>query len=108
MWKDGALNEDNTGRIERGERVGRKNIQLLTDVEPTDGFTVLPIARIMRSGSGKFVPDPHFIPPCLKISAADQIMSILQRLIEIMEEKSSSLSAPANSGSGRHSSIATP
>src|SRR5260370_12748451 len=108
MGHERELHDESTGGDDRGARVGRKNIQLLADVEPTDGFTVLPIARIMRSGSGKFVPDPHFIPPCLKISAADQIMSILQRLIEIMEEKSSSLSAPANSGSGRHSSIATP
>jgi type VI secretion system protein ImpJ len=102
-----ALNDDNTGRDERGVRLGRKNIQLLMDVEPTGGFTVLPIARIMRSGSGKFVLDPHFIPPCLKISAADQIMSILQRLIEIMEEKSSSLAAPVSSTSGGRSAFST-
>ncbi len=101
------LHDDNTGRDERGIRLGRKNARLLLDIEPAEGFTVLPIARILRSGSGKFVLDQNFIPPCLMIGASDRILSILQRLIEIMEDKSSSLSAPSASGAGSRAAFSS-
>ena len=36
---------------------------------------------------GHFIYDPLFIPPSLQISASDGIMRILQRLIEILDDK---------------------
>jgi type VI secretion system protein ImpJ len=45
----------------------------------------------MRDGAGHLVLDPHFIPPCLQISASERLMLLLQRLLEILQEKSLSL-----------------
>ena len=50
-------------RDERPVRLGRKNIRLLLDTEAADDVVTLPLARIMRDGSGHFVFDPNFIPP---------------------------------------------
>ena len=81
--------DETTGRDEKQVRLGRKNIQFLLDVEDLANYITLPIARIMRAGSGQFVFDQTFIPPCLSITASERLVALLRRLIEIMEAKSS-------------------
>ncbi len=95
------LHDETTGRDEKPVRLGRKNIRLMLDTEITAGMVTLPIARIMRSGAGYFVFDPEFIPPCVRISASERIMTLLGRLIEILEEKASSLSLPKQDGTSK-------
>jgi type VI secretion system protein ImpJ len=93
--------DETTGRDEKPVRLGRKNIRVVLDTEDTSGLITLPIARIMRSGSGSFVFDPEFIPPCVQISASERIMTLLGRLIEILEEKAASLALPKQAGSSK-------
>jgi type VI secretion system protein ImpJ len=85
------LPDETTGIDERPVRLGRKNTRLLLDTEPADGMTTLALARIMRDGRGHLAFDPEFIPPCLEISASERLMLLLKRLIEILEEKSTTL-----------------
>jgi type VI secretion system protein ImpJ len=84
--------DENTGRDETTLDIGRKNLRLLFDAEPSEGFVTLPVARVMRSGAGRLVYDPSFIPPCMRLSSSERLMSLLRRLIEILDEKSSTLS----------------
>jgi type VI secretion system protein ImpJ len=86
------LHDDNTGRDDRPVHLGRKNIRFLLDTENRDDLVCLPIARIMRDGSGHLLYDPRFIPPCLRISASERLMMISRRLVSILDEKSSALS----------------
>lgn len=92
--------DETTGGIERPVQMARKNIRFVLDTESLDGLVTLPIAKVMRDGSGHLVYDPHFIPPCLQISASERVMAILLRLIEILEEKSSSIQRSADKGLG--------
>jgi type VI secretion system protein ImpJ len=92
------LHDETTGRDEKPVHIGRKNIKLLLDTENPGDMVTLPIARIMRDGSGHFIFDESFIPPSVGISASDRLMSILGRLIEILEEKSSRFSRSAGGG----------
>jgi type VI secretion system protein ImpJ len=93
-----AVADENTGADERPVRFGRKNVSLVLDTESTEGLNTLPLARVMRDGSGRFVFDPTFIPPCLQIAASESLMLLLRRLVEILEEKSASMSrAPGKS-----------
>ncbi|MFN7993056.1 MAG: type VI secretion system baseplate subunit TssK [Bryobacteraceae bacterium] len=95
-----TLRDETTGSDERPVQVGRKNVELLLDTESAEGMTSLPIARVMRDGSGHLAFDPDFVPPCLQISASERLMLLLRRLIEILEDKSSSIAAaPGKSGS---------
>ena len=89
--------DETTGHDEKSVGLGRKNFRLVLDSELTDDTVRLPIARIMRSGSGDFIPEPEFIPPCIQVGASPRLMELTGRLIEIMEEKSLSL---ARSGAG--------
>jgi type VI secretion system protein ImpJ len=85
------LCDETTGSDEREVQFARKNIRLLLDIEAADDMVTLPVARVMRDGAGHLVLDPHFIPPCLQISASERLMLLLQRLLEILQEKSLSL-----------------
>ncbi len=95
------LFDETTGRDEKPVHIGRKNIALRVDTEPAGEFTSLPIARISRNGSGNFVYDPEFIPPSVALSGSPRLMSLLGRLIEILEDKSTRFSRPALDGMER-------
>ena len=84
--------DETTGRDEKPVAMGRKNFSLLLDTEVQEGVLGTPIAVIMRDGSGHFIFDPEFIPPITTIAASDRLMHMLKRLIEILDDKSASLS----------------
>lgn len=86
------VHDENTGIDERAVSFGRKNLRVLLDIEPADGLSTLPLARIMRDGSGRFVFDPAFVPPVLQIGASETLMTMLRRLFEILDEKSAAMS----------------
>lgn len=87
-----TLPDENTGLDDKPVTVGRKNIRLLLDSELNEDLVTLPLARITRDTSGHFVFDERFIPPLLEISASERLMLLLRRLLEILDEKSATLS----------------
>jgi type VI secretion system protein ImpJ len=87
-----TLPDENTGLDEKALRLGRKNIQLLLDTEEVGDMQTLPIGRIKRDGSGNYVYDESFIPPCLQISASQTLLMMTRRLIDILQEKSAAVS----------------
>ncbi len=99
-----VLHDENTGDGERPVRLGRKNLRLLLDTEPAQGMLTLPLARVVRDGSGHFAYDPNYVPPLLQISASQRLMVMVQRLIEILDEKSATISKGAGSARAEFSS----
>ena len=93
-----VLHDENTGADERPVRLGRKNLRLLMDTEPSGDLLTLPIARVVRDGAGHFVYDQNFVPPVVQISASVRLMLLVQRLIEILDEKSASITRSAGKG----------
>jgi type VI secretion system protein ImpJ len=49
--------DETTGRDERTVMVARKNLHLLADSEPPGDMVMLPLTRVLREGSGRFVFD---------------------------------------------------
>ncbi len=90
-----VLHDENTGVDERPVRLGRKNVRLLLDTEPAGDLLTLPIARVVRDRTGHYAYDPEFVPPLLSTSASPRLMSLMQRLIDILSEKSSNISRAA-------------
>jgi type VI secretion system protein ImpJ len=99
-----VFHDENTGADERSVRLGRKNTRLMLDTEVTGDVVSLPLARVMRDGSGHFIYDAGFIPPCIQIGASERIMLMLRRLIDILEDKAASLGRRPGSGLGEFSS----
>lgn len=92
-----VFHDENTGRDEKPVRLGRKNFKLLLDTEAAEGYLTMPVARIMRDGRGHFITDPRFIAPVIQISASEHLMTMLRRLIEILEDKSGSITGTRKS-----------
>ncbi len=90
-----VLHDENTGADERRVRFGRKNLRLLfdtgTEAVTAGGLITLPLARVVRDGSGHFAYDADFIPPLLDISASNCLMAMLGRLTDMLEQRSASL-----------------
>ena len=88
------LSDEMSGRDEKPVEVGQKNLRLLLDSEATEDLVTLPLARVRRDGSGRFVYDPDFIPPLLRIGASERMMTLLRRICDKLDEKSRALDDP--------------
>jgi len=86
-----TLHDENTGVDERPVRLGRKNLRLLFDTEPDTGLVTLPVARVVRDGSGHFAVDANFVPPVLSVAASMRLMLLIERLIDILNEKAATM-----------------
>lgn len=81
------VTDEITGGDEKPVRFGRKNIRFLIEGEKRDDYQVLPLARILRDGAGRFIFDDKFIPPVVRIQGSPALMRMLQRLIDILTQK---------------------
>jgi type VI secretion system protein ImpJ len=85
--------DENNGGDDRKVRMARKNLRLLIDTEPSLGCLVMPLARVKRDGSGHFVYDPNFVPPVLQVGASGRLMRLVQRMLELLDEKGAAVAA---------------
>ncbi|MBA4156226.1 MAG: type VI secretion system baseplate subunit TssK [Gemmatimonadetes bacterium] len=83
--------DENTGLAEKPIQVARKNFRLLAEGESLEGYSTLPIARIVRAPTGVSQLDPHFVPPLVDITASEYPMTLARRLVELLSAKSSTL-----------------
>jgi len=97
--------DDLTGDDPRPVGVARKNFRLLLEGASLDGLVALPIARVRRDGSGHFIYDPEYVPPCVRIGASTRLLALGARLVEILDSKAEGLraertAAASKAGSG--------
>jgi type VI secretion system protein ImpJ len=85
--------DETTGQDDRPVAVARKNFRLLLDTEVTEDLVCLPIARVRRDGSGHFIYDPDYVPPCIRIGASSRLMQLLARLVETLDAKADAIIA---------------
>lgn len=83
--------DDTTGMEEQVLDMAVKNFRLELDPPDSDDEVSLPLARVIRDGSGSFAFDETFVPPSLQIGASARLMDHLGRLIEILDQKSQTL-----------------
>jgi len=95
------MHDENTGRDAKPVQLGHKNIRLMLEFEPREDLLTLPLARLMRDGSGHFIFDPAFVPPCLRLSASEHLTGMLHRLVQILEDKSAVVSREQQQSAGK-------
>jgi type VI secretion system protein ImpJ len=88
--------DDVTGSDVKPVPVGRKNFRLRLDYEANVGEIALPIARIKRDGTGHFIYDSEYVPPCLQIGASPRLMLLLTRILDILDAKSAAVAAESS------------
>jgi type VI secretion system protein ImpJ len=84
--------DENTGLAEKPIQLARKNFRFLAEGESPEGYSLLPLARITRTTTGGFQPDPYFVPPLIDITASGYLLAVARRLVEVLTAKSSALS----------------
>jgi len=88
------LPDDNTGTNLRAIGVARPNFVLRFAEELLDEFSVLKIAEVERNATGFKVSDT-FIPPCVSIAAADNLMrlgnDLLGQLVRLSNQQRGAL-----------------
>ncbi len=86
-----VVRDENTGVTEKPIQIAQKNFRLLVEGENRQGVSGLRAARVIRTATGSYQLDPHFVPPLLDISASDYLVAISRRLVEILSAKSTML-----------------
>jgi type VI secretion system protein ImpJ len=82
---------DINGEGEEEISVERHALALLFDFEEPGDFVTCPVGRFVRNAQGRFENDPAFVPPCLMLSASEQLTGRMNRLSDILSAKSASL-----------------
>ena len=92
-WRaeEALTRDETTGLAERPIQVARPNLRLLLEGEAAEGYTTMPVARLLRTPSGEMTLDPAFVPPLLDVTASVTLRGIAQRLLERVTAKSSAL-----------------
>ncbi len=81
------------GGAEREVTVAVKNLRLLFEDEPRDGYVCLPAGWIVRTTAGTFALDETWIPPCTALGAAPALQQVLRRVHDIAGARIGELSA---------------
>ena len=82
------MTDQNTGLDDKAIEVGQKNLALMVEGDVSERYVSLPVVRVLRDGSGHYEADPGFVPPCLSLTASLTLIRMLQRLLEIIDDKS--------------------
>lgn len=84
--------DETTGGAEKPIKVARKNLRIAPASENLDGYSSLPMARVVRGEGGEFLYDASFVPPSVDLRASPHLVSITRRLVELLSARSSALS----------------
>jgi len=84
--------DETTGLGERPVSVARANLRLLFESEALEGYTTLPLMRLVRDAAGITTLDPSYVPPMLDLAANDYLVGITRRLVERVAAKASAVS----------------
>jgi type VI secretion system protein ImpJ len=88
-----TVRDETSGEDATDIHFATKRLRLRLDHEVAPSDVSLPIARIRRDGSGRFIVDPDYVPPALQIGASDRLLEILHVVTGMLEAKGASLSA---------------
>lgn len=84
--------DDTDGRAEKPIQVARKNLRVAATGENLEGYSTLPMARVVRGEGGEYRYDAAFVPPVVDLHASPHLVSITRRLVELLSARSSALS----------------
>jgi type VI secretion system protein ImpJ len=87
-----ARRDEVTGLQERPVSVARANLRLLLEGESLEGYTTLPLLRLVRDAAGAATIDAAWVPPLLDIGASEYLSGIARRLVERIAAKAAAVS----------------
>jgi type VI secretion system protein ImpJ len=94
-----SVADENADGRDREVLVARKNLKLLFEGEPLDGYDTIQIFNVIRDGSGKFQLDDTFLPTAYALRASENMVPMIERLMTNLSSRRESLNAKRR-GSG--------
>jgi len=83
--------DETTGLAERPIQIARPNLRLLLEGESSEGFVTIPLARLLRAGTGEVTLDPTFVPSVLDVATSPVLTGIAHRIVERVSAKAAAL-----------------
>src|SRR5690606_12737083 len=93
LTRTAPVPDEVTGADVKPVTVAHKNFRLLLEGPDAGDMVTLPLARVRRDGSGHFVYDPDYVPPCLQVGASRALVELLARLVEKLDARADALRA---------------
>lgn len=89
-----AIRDDNAADSgnERDVLSMTKNLRIVFESEATEDLTTVRVAELQRSATGAFELSPTYVPPLLSCAVSPYILSILERVIGQLSQRSDALS----------------
>jgi type VI secretion system protein ImpJ len=88
-----TVEDETTGGDERTIEVARPNLSVRFGGEPMESYVTLPIAEVVRDGSGTFRLREEFVPPALTLAASRRLDGLAGRLAERLYARHAELAA---------------
>ena len=109
-----AITREITDEVTGTDRVrvqfATKRLRMLVDSELDTSIISLPIARLRRDSTGRFVIDETFVGPTLRVGASPYLIQLLQRTVSMLAAKGNALEAtvgaPSAGGAGARTGYA--
>jgi type VI secretion system protein ImpJ len=83
--------DDNTGAEERTLGIGRPNFSLRFSTERQEDYSTIKIAEIELDRDGRFTLSKSFIPPCLALAASENLATVVNKVLNRLNGKSTEL-----------------
>jgi type VI secretion system protein ImpJ len=83
----------NTGGALQEIEFARPCLRILFGTEKLDGYSVLPVAELMRQTNGEVILRDNFVPPVLRVPAAPFVVQGLSRVLGAMTTRQRELGA---------------
>ena len=85
------LRDETSGLDPKPVQIARRNLSFLLPHDDAAGYSVLPVARVLKKGD-QLELDRTFLPPLLAVSASPWLVSMLRDLTGLLSAKSQELS----------------
>ncbi len=85
------VRDETTGLTERPIQVAPPTLRLLLEGESLEGYTAMPVARLLRGEGSDMSFDHAFVPPLLDLATSDFMTALMRRLVERLSARSAAL-----------------
>ncbi len=92
------ITDEVTGTDRVSVKFATKRLRMLLDSELDGSIVSLPLARLRRDSTGRFVIDETYVGPTLRIGASPYLIQLLQRTVAMLAAKGSALEATVGPG----------
>jgi type VI secretion system protein ImpJ len=85
----------NTGSNLRTIGMAKTNFQIKFGDESLDEYTSIKLGEVVRGSDGRYDMNKNYIPPCLNISASEELLNITREILSSLVSKSKELRTQA-------------